>query len=117
MKMIVMKMIAMDEVANPRRPTSRRRTAYLHAVDDGVIPGRVVLLVCVDGANLSARHELVDDAKVSLLTLLHLLDVWSCCEGYTHIITRASREASDEGAGRAEGGGGGREGKQGRIIA
>lgn len=46
---------------------------HLDAVDDGIVPGRIIFFVGVDGPDLGTRLEEVHDAKVRFFSLLHLL--------------------------------------------
>lgn len=69
---------------------------HLDAVDDGVVPRRVVLLIGVDGSHLCARLEEVHDSEVRLLSLLHLLfDVGVEVVGLGCCCCKKKREVND----------------------
>lgn len=55
--------------------TGKGASPHLDAVDDGIIPRWIVLLVRIYCADLGSGHELINDAQVGLLSLLHLLRV------------------------------------------
>ena len=66
------------------RPTPFRHwclfsVPYLDAVDHGVVPRRIVVFIRIDRANLRSGHKLIHDAKVSLLSFLHLLHQFHTC--------------------------------------